>query len=372
MSQMTTRAAILRGINEPWEVVTLDLDEPKEREVLVKFAYSGLCQSDHHFRTGDINARLPIIGGHEGSGIIEKVGPGVTRVKVGDRIVCSFLPVCGTCQWCATGHSGLCDLGLNAGTGKLPDGTYRFHHGSESLGGVCALGTFSERAVISENSCIRLEEDVPLEAAALLGCCVPTGWGSAVYAADVRAGDTVVVYGSGGVGSNAVQGAALSGAGVVAVVDPVEFKRDMAMKFGATHAFATHDEAVEFIRETTWGRMADSAIITVDLHTSEISDQALEIIGKVGTVVVAATGHHADQQININTQAMKGYQQRIQGVMFGNCNPLSDVPRLVREYKRENLLLDELVTRQYSLDEINEGFDDLNAGKNIRGVIAHV
>jgi NDMA-dependent alcohol dehydrogenase len=368
---MTTRAALLTAVQEPWEIVTLDLDEPKEREVLVKFAYSGLCQSDHHFRTGDINARYPIIGGHEGSGIIEKVGPGVTRVKEGDHIVCSFLPVCGTCRWCTTGHSGVCDLGLNAGTGLLPDGTYRFHHGDEGLGGVCALGTFSERAVISENSCIPLPKELPLDIAALLGCGVPTGWGSAVYAADVRAGDTVVIYGSGGVGSNAVQGAAMAGAGAVVVVDPVPFKREMAKEFGATHTFARHEEAYEFVRDSTWGRMAESAIITVDLHTSEITDQALSIIGKVGTVVVTATGHHAEKQIVINAQGLKGYQQRIQGVMFGNCNPLSDVPRLVTEYQRGNLKLDELITSRYTLDQINEGFEDLNAGKNIRGVIEH-
>jgi len=371
MSGTTTRAAILRGVGEPWEIITLDLDEPREREVLVQFEYSGLCQSDHHFRSGDIPARYPLIGGHEGSGVVEKVGPGVTRVEVGDHIVCSFLPVCGVCRWCATGHSGLCDLGLNAGTGKLPDGTYRFHHGDDDLGGVCALGTFSERAVISEYSCVKLDNDIRLDVAALLGCGVPTGWGSAVYAADVKPGDVVVIYGSGGVGSNAVQGAAQAGASVVAVVDPVQFKRDMAVTFGATHTFERHSEAVNFIREITWGRMADSAIITVALHTAEITDQALGIIGKVGTVAVTATGHQAEKQIVINAQSLKGYQQRIQGVMFGNCNPLADIPRLTNQYKRGRLKLDELITRRYRLDDINTGFDDLNSGKNIRGVIEH-
>ena len=371
MSAMTTEAAILRGVDEPWEIVTLDLDEPKEREVLVRFAYSGLCQSDHHFRKGDIPARYPLIGGHEGAGVVEKVGPGVTRVEVGDHIVCSFLPVCGVCRWCATGHSGLCDLGLNAGTGKLPDGTYRFHYGSQDLGGVCALGTFSERAVISEYSCVKVDKQLPLDVAALLGCGVPTGWGSAVYAANVQPGDVVVIYGSGGVGSNAVQGAAMAGAGIVVVVDPVPFKREMAEKFGATHTFEKHSEAVDFIREVTWGRMANSAIITVDLHTVEITDQALEIIGKVGTVAVTATGHHGQKQININAQLLKGYQQRIQGVMFGNCNPLADIPRLISQYQLGRLKLDELITRRYALDDINSGFDDLIAGRNIRGMIEH-
>lgn len=373
VSGMTTRAAIMRGIGQQWELATLDLDEPRDREVLVRFAYSGICHSDHHFRNGDIPARYPLVGGHEGAGVVEKVGAGVTRVKVGDHIVCSFLPVCGVCRWCATGHSGLCDLGVNAGTGRLPDGTFRFHDDSdpEGLGGICALGTFAERAVISEYSCVRLEPDLPLDVAALLGCGVPTGWGSAVYAANVKAGDVVVVYGSGGVGSNAVQGAAQAGASIVAVVDPVAFKREMAVEFGATHTFEKHSEAYDFIRETTWGQLADSAIITVDLHTTEVTNQALEIIGKVGTVAITATGHHAQRQIEINAQSLKGYQQRIQGVLFGNCNPLADIPRLVRQYQRGRLKLDELITRRYRLDDVNQGFEDLHAGHNIRGVIEH-
>lgn len=371
MAGVSTRAAILRGVDAPWEMATLDLDEPREREVMVRFAYSGLCHSDHHFRVGDLPARFPIVGGHEGSAIVEKVGPGVSRVEPGDHIVCSFLPVCGVCRSCTTGHSSLCDLGSNAGTGQLPNGTYPFHSGTEALGGVCALGTFSERAVISEYSCIKIDPGLPLDVAALLGCGVPTGWGSAVYGAGVRAGDVVVVYGSGGVGANAVQGAAAAGASLVAVVDPVPFKRDMAMKLGATHTFVEHGEALELVRQATWGRMANSAIITVGMHTAEVTDQALEIIGKVGTVVVTSVGRHDEKQVVVNAQSMKGYQQRIQGVVFGNCNPLADVPRLVEQYQLGRLMLDELITRRYRLDQVNDGFDDLLGGRNIRGVIEH-
>ncbi|WKN55443.1 NDMA-dependent alcohol dehydrogenase [Rhodococcus opacus] len=367
----TTRAAVVRGVKEPWEIVDLDLDEPNEREVLIRLAYSGLCQSDRHFQVGDFPARFPLVGGHEGAGVVEKVGPGVTRVAVGDHVVCSFLPVCGTCHWCSTGHQALCDLGLNAGTGQMLDGTFRFHHGSEDLGGVCALGTFSEQAVISEYSCVKVDSSLPLDVAALLGCGVPTGWGAAVYAAGVRAGDVVVIYGSGGVGSNAVQGAARSGASIVAVVDPVPFKREMAETFGATHTFATHEDVYEFIKEATWGRLANHAIITVTDHTVEITNQATSIVGKVGSVIVVATGRHGENQIEMNTQSLKGFQQRIQGVLFGNCNPLSDIPRLADQYKRGELRLDELITRRYRLGEINQAFEDLAEGKNIRGVIEH-
>lgn len=371
MGAVGTRAAVIRGVGKPWEVTELELDEPREREVLIRFAYSGLCQSDRHFQVGDFPARLPLVGGHEGAGVIEKVGPGVTRVAVGDHVVCSFLPACGACRWCSTGHQALCDLGLNAGTGQLPDGTFRFHRGDVDYGGVCALGTFSERAVISEYSCVRVDPSLPLDVAALLGCGVPTGWGAAVYAAGVKPGDVVVIYGSGGVGSNAVQGAARSGASIVAVVDPVPFKREMARTFGATHTFETHDEALAFIQEITWGRLANHAIITVADHTVDITDQAMSIIGKVGSVSVVATGRHGENQFEMNSQSLKGFQQRIQGVMFGNCNPLSDIPHLADQYRRGGLLLDELITRRYRLDDINRAFDDLVAGKNIRGVIEH-
>jgi S-(hydroxymethyl)glutathione dehydrogenase/alcohol dehydrogenase len=252
--KITTRAAITREFHTPWEITELRLDEPKANEVRVKFFAAGMCHSDDHITRGDARVRLPVVGGHEGAGIVESVGPHVTRVKQGDRIVCSYIPACGKCRPCSTGHQNMCDEGKNAGTGMFPDGTFRFHDGDEDLGGFCTLGTFSQYAVVSEWACIPLADDIPFEIAALVGCGVPTGWGSAVHAAGVRAGDTVVIFGSGGVGSNAVQGARYAGAKNVVVVDPVEFKRDMAKVFGATHAFADAQSAHDFVVETTWGQ----------------------------------------------------------------------------------------------------------------------
>lgn len=367
----TTRAAVLWGPDEKWEITDVDLDEPRANEVLVRFKAAGLCHSDDHFRTGDIPGRFPLVGGHEGAGIVEKIGPDVTRVAVGDHIVCSFLPVCGSCRWCSTGHQGLCDLGINAGTGLLPDGTHRFHHGTHDLGGICALGTFSERAVLSEYSCVKIDDDIPFEIASLLGCGVPTGWGSAVYSAGIRGGAAVVIYGSGGVGINAVQGAAFAGATIIAVVDPVEFKREKALEFGATHVFATHDEAETFIRQATHGYMADHALLTVGVLDHRTTSQAASIIGKLGSVVVVATGNYSENQIEMSVVNLKGYQQSIKGALFGGCNPLYDIPRLVRLYREGALKLDGLVTSRYRLDELNEGFDDLLAGRNIRGVVIH-
>jgi len=366
-----TRAAIVRGPGQPWEVTELELDEPREREVLVRVMACGLCHSDEHVREGG-PYRYPMVGGHEGSGVVEKVGRGVERVREGDHIVTSWIPVCGHCRYCSTGHQNMCDDGKNAGTGMMPDGTFRFHQDGEDIGGMCVLGTFSQWIVIPENSCVPIDHDIPFEIAALVACGVTTGWGSSVYAAGVQPGETVVIFGSGGVGINAVQGAAYAGAKHVVVVDPVPFKREMAGKFGATFTTGEPAEAIEYVRERTRGQMADRAVITVGVMNAEVLRQAVEIVGKGATVVVTAVGGGPDvHTISINGSPLTGWHKRIQGSLFGGANPLYDMPRLLRLYRNGDLRLDELITRRYSLDQINEGYRDMLEGRNIRGVLIH-
>jgi alcohol dehydrogenase (nicotinoprotein) len=365
---ITTRAAVCRAGGQPWEITELELDEPKANEVRVKFHAAGLCHSDDHIQKGDAPMRMPVVGGHEGAGVVDAVGEAVTRVAVGDHVTCSFIPACGTCRYCATGRQNLCDAGKNAGTGMFADGTFRFHKDGEDYGGLCVLGTFSQYAVVSEFSVIKIPAEIPFDVAALVACGVPTGWGSAVRAAGVRAGQTVVIYGSGGVGSNAVQGASLAGAKNVIVVDPVEFKREMAAVFGATHTFATAKEAHDFVVETTWGELADHAIITVGILSDQVIADAIRVIGKSGQVTVTAVGKG---MIDENPGIFIGYQRRIQGSIYGGCSPLVDVPLLIGLYQSGDLKLDELITRRYRLDEINEGYQDMLDGKNIRGVIIH-
>jgi alcohol dehydrogenase (nicotinoprotein) len=370
---MRTRAAVLREAGKPWEVTELNLDEPRQGEVRIRFAASGLCHSDYHIRTGDSVCRMPIVGGHEGAGVVEAVGENVTRVQVGDHVVCSFIPACGTCRYCATGRQNLCDQGAQMQTGLLPDGTFRFHDDDGAdFGGFCVLGTFSERAVVSQASCVRIDHDIPFDVAALVGCGVPTGWGSAVYAAGVSAGDTVVIFGAGGVGTNAVQGARYAGARNVIVVDPVPFKRESALKFGATHAFADADEAQHAVVRMTRGQLADHAICTVGVLEAEVVSQAAAIVGKGGQVTITSVGRTGDKQIQLAANgAVVGYQRRLQGHVFGMCNPLYDIPRLLGLYRDGQLKLDELITRRYRLDEINQGYQDLEDGRLIRGVILH-
>lgn len=364
--RMTTRAVVCREPRTPWEVTELELDEPHANEVRVRVHAAGLCHSDDHIQKGDAPMRMPVVGGHEGCGIVDAVGDGVTRVKAGDRVVFSFIPACGKCRYCSTGRQNLCDEGKNAGTGMFPDGTFRFHQDGVDFGGLCVLGTFSQYTVVSEYSVVPVPDDLPFEVGAVIGCGVPTGWGSAVHLAGVRPGQTVVVFGSGGVGSNAVQGAAMAGAERVVVVDPVAFKREKALELGATHAFETAEEAAAFVRHATRGELADHAIITVGVLHDEVIHDAIGIVGKTGQVTVTAVG---GGWIDENPGMLIGYQRRIQGGIYGGCNPLVDIPRLVSLYQSGKLKVDELITRRYTLDQVNEGYQDMLDGRNIRGVV---
>ncbi|HEY4409388.1 MAG TPA: alcohol dehydrogenase catalytic domain-containing protein, partial [Acidimicrobiia bacterium] len=287
---MKTNAAVLWELGKNWEIVELDLDPPKQGEVLIRYVAAGLCHSDEHLRHGDIVPRFPLVGGHEGAGIVEEVGPGVTKVEPGDHVLVSFIPSCGECRWCRTGHQNLCDLGEFLLDGQLPDGTFRFSLNGEGAGGMCSVGSFSQYGTLSQHSVIKVDESHPLDTAVLASCGVPTGWGTAVNAAGVRAGDTAVIYGSGGVGINAVQGAATAGAKHVVVVDPVAFKRETALKLGATHAFADADSAMEAVWEMTHGQGADQAMVIVgDVHP-EVVTAAFNIVGKAGTIAITAMG----------------------------------------------------------------------------------
>src|ERR1700733_12122592 len=368
---MKTKAAVLRGVGQDFEITELDLDPPKAGEVLIRFVAAGLCHSDEHLRHGDIVPRFPIVGGHEGAGIIEEVGQGVTRLKPGDHVICSFLPVCGHCRWCSTGKSNLCDLGATILDGMLPDGTYRFHQNGEDLGGMSMLGTFSERAVISENSAIKVDDDLPLDKVVLIGCGVPTGFGSAVHAAATEPGDTIAIYGIGGIGINAVQGAALAGARNVIAIDPIALKRETAEKLGATHSAATAEEAQQLITELTRGVGADKAIVTVGVVDSEVVTNAFNAIRKGGTVVVTGLADPSKTTIEISGAILTLFEKRIQGSLFGSGDPFHDIPRMVELYQSGDLKLDELITTTYTLDQVNQGYEDLIAGKNIRGVIKY-
>jgi S-(hydroxymethyl)glutathione dehydrogenase/alcohol dehydrogenase len=367
-----TQAAVLWEYGQDWQIEELELDDPVEGEVLVRLAASGLCHSDEHVRVGDLPLEaLPAIGGHEGAGVVEKVGPNVTSVGEGDHVVLSYIPACGRCPSCAQGHQNLCDEGAGLAVGLQRDGTARHHVRGQDARLMCMLGTFSPYTVCRETSIIKIKEDIPLDKAALVGCGVTTGWGTAVYAAEVSPGDTVVVMGIGGVGANAVQGARIAGATQILAVDPSPFNREQAKRFGATHTFASAEDARAALPDLTRGRMANAALITVDLVTGVVLGDAISLVGKLGTVAIASLARVTDNQAVFPMFEVTAFQKRIIGSLFGNANPRYDIPKLLELYKQGDLLLDELVTRTYSLEQVNEGYEDMRTHRNIRGMMRY-
>lgn len=370
---MKTKGAILWGIGEDWSVEEIELGDPREGEVQVQLAASGLCHSDEHLVTGGTPvASYPVIGGHEGSGVVTKVGPGVSGLKEGDHVVTAFIPACGQCPPCSKGMQNLCDLGANllAGT-SISDGSYRVQARGKDVIPMCLLGTFSPYITVHQASVVRIEPDIPLEVAALVGCGVTTGWGSATKVGNVRPGDDVVVMGVGGVGMNSVQGAAAAGAKRVMVIDPVAKKREWAMDMGATHTYASVEEAVDPINELTWGRMADKTIITVGSIEGEHIQQALSLTGKGGRVVVTAMGDAQNIDVKLSLFELSLLQKDLQGAVFGGFSPRVAIPELLSLYQEGQLKLDGLVTTKYSLEDVNQGYQDMRDGKNIRGMIVY-
>ena len=370
---MRTRAALLRESPGEWQVEEVELDAPGPGEVLVEMVAAGLCHSDYHLVSGDLVPRhLPLVGGHEGAGIVRQVGPGVTELAEGDHILTSFIPACGHCRWCAMGMQNLCDNGALIGAGTQLDGGYRMHTGDgEDAATMCLLGTFAEWQVLDRLSCVRIAPDVPLDVACLVSCGVQTGLGSATEAGNVRLGDVVVVVGVGGIGMNAVQGAALAGAAHLIAVDPVAEKQQWALEFGATESFPTLAAAGERIAHLTNGQGVDVAILTAGIVTNEMFGAGFQAVRKGGTLVVTGICDHADfgPIPGLNAGNIASLQKRIQGVLYGMKSPREAMPKLLDMYRAGRLKLDELVTSRYALDDINLGYADMAAGRNIRGVL---
>ncbi|MEZ5321810.1 MAG: NDMA-dependent alcohol dehydrogenase [Microthrixaceae bacterium] len=366
-----SRAAVLWGLNEPWKIEDVTIDDPGPGEVLLQTKAAGMCHSDEHAVTGDmLLPHLPCIGGHEGAAEVLAVGPGVTSVAPGDHVSMSFIPSCGRCKWCVSGHSNLCDLGAKLfDLGMMTDGRVAHHVGDRDLARMCQLGTFAEHLLVAEAAVVKVDPDLPWNAVALVSCGVATGYGSAVHRAEVKAGDTVAVIGCGGLGMNAIQGAALSGARRVIAIDPVEFKREKAMEFGATHTFASTEEAIGEIGALTWGEMCDKVILTPGVMKGDMVEPALTITAKGGTCVMTAVANMLDNEVTMNPFMFTMLNKELKGCLFGSGNPRVDIPALLNLYRDGKLKLDELVTRTYTLDQVNEGYQDMRDGKNIRGVI---
>jgi NDMA-dependent alcohol dehydrogenase len=380
---MRSRAAILHDAGGPWSVEDFELDPPRAGEVLLEMAAAGMCHSDEHILNGDMSASnetmralglrsmFPLIGGHEGAGVVLEVGAGVTEFAPGDHVVTTFVAVCGECRWCSSGMEYICDMGAQVMIPGMPtDGTFRHHTADgRELGHLSKVGAFAKHTVVSTNSIVKVDPGLPLVPIALLSCAIPTGYGSAENRARVRSGDTVVVIGAGGIGTAAIQGARINGAAQIIAVDPVELKQKSALRFGATHTAASAAEALDVVRDLTGGVMADSVVVSPSLIRSDDVQAALNLTRKGGTCVLTGMTRPTTQSIAVSLQEFILWNKNIVGTVYGSCNPRVDVPRFARLYEAGLLQLDEMITKRYRLDDINDGYRDLLNGEIIRGVI---
>lgn len=370
---MKTKGALIWEFNQPWSIEEIEIGDPQPGEVKVQMEASGMCHSDHHLVTGGIPMLgFPVLGGHEGAGIVTEVGAGVEGVAPGDHVVMSFIPSCGKCPSCQAGLRNLCDLGAGLlGGVAIADGTHRITAKGQPVFPMTLLGTFSPYMVVHESSVVKIDPSIPFEVACLVGCGVTTGYGSATHTAQIKPGEDVAVVGVGGVGMSALQGAVISGARYIFVIEPVEWKRDAALKFGATHVYPDIETAMMGIAEVTQGFMAKKVIVTVgEVHGADV-DNYMNITSKSGTCVMTAIGSMLDTNVTLNLAMLTLMQKNLQGTIFGGGNPYYDIPQILSMYKTGKINLDDMITRQYRLEQINDGYQDMLEGRNIRGVIRY-
>jgi NDMA-dependent alcohol dehydrogenase len=365
---MKSRAAVLFEAGQKLEVRELDVQDPGPGEVRIEMVAGGVCHSDLHVMTGHLSAPLPAILGHEGAGIVSDVGAGVTSVRPGDHVIPLWRLSCGECAYCTGGRPALCAAGTEIRwSGRLADGTSRFTLDGAEIKHFAGVSSFSNYTVVPEKSVLKIPDDLPLELAALLGCAVITGVGAVVNAARVRPGSSVAVFGTGGVGINVVQGAVLAGAEKIIAVDLMESRLEHASRFGATHVVnASEGDPVEQVRELTGGAGVDYAFEVVGLPAT--MRQAYDSLAKRGVaMVVGITPTTAE--VTIPSLSLVYEERVLTGSLYGSAAPKTDIPRLIDLYRAGRLKLDELLTRSYPIEEINQAYDALESGETLRSVV---
>lgn len=370
---MRTKGALLWDFNRPWSIEEIEIGDPRRDEVKVQLETAGMCHSDHHLMTGGIPmAGFPVLGGHEGAGIITQVGSDVRGLAPGDHVAFSFIPACSLCPSCQDGQHNLCNRGSLLLAGKsVSDSTFRVRTNGHDVYPMMLLGTFSPYLVVHQQSVVKIDPSIPFDVACLVGCGVCTGYGAAVRSADIRPGQDVAVIGLGGVGMSALQGAVNAGARHIFAIDPIRWKREQALEFGATHVFSDIESATAIAAEVTSGGMAKKVLVTVGEARGRDIDGWLGITAKGGTCVVVAMGSLQESEATLNLAMLSLLQKNLQGSLFGGGNPHADIPRLLSMYQAGKLNLDDLITREYSLEQINDGYRDMLEGRNIRGIIRY-
>ncbi len=362
---MHARAAVMYASGQPLELDDLEVLPPRAGEVLVRYVASGVCHSDLHVMQGLMAHPLPVVLGHEGAGVVEAVGPGVSGVQVGDHVLTSYVPSCGRCPWCVVGRPNLCDL-RDQPRHLMHDGSARFRHGSEEVFHFLQVSSYAEKAVLPEQNVVPIRKDAPLEVVCLVSCGVMTGAGAVINRARVTPGSNVVVFGCGGVGLNAIQAAALMGAGKVIAVDVFDHKLEWSREFGATHTVnARSVDAVARIREICGRGGADYAIEAIG--GSATIEQAFMSVHRGGTVVVIGVSPDGTR-ISIDPQML--LQERVlTGTSFGSSRQKVDLPMIVDLFMAGRYKLRELISRQVALEDLNEAYEALVRGEVRRSVV---
>lgn len=363
------KAAVLRGYNQPLTIEEVELLPPREGEIKVRFAASGVCHSDLTRIQGQRPSSLPIVLGHEAAGTVVEVGPGVTKFAPGDHVVLLFLYRCGKCHQCTIGRPNLCQVGAKIlAEGTLLDGTTRLRKGHEVLYHM-VVSSFGEYGVLPQECAVKIPEDVPLDKAALIGCGVLTGTGAVFNKAKVQPGSSVMVMGAGGVGLNVVQAAAVAGATKIIAVDKVRSKLDLALEFGATHVVdASRVDPVEEVKRLTGGNGADYSFEVIG-HPATIR-QTYDATCTGGMAIVIGVAHH-QAEVNIYAMSLPFHEKILTGSFYGGTRGDIDVQRLVELYRQGKLKLDPLITKTYGLEEINDAFADMEQGKLARGLVVY-
>ncbi len=366
---MKTKAAVLYAVGTPMQIEELELQPPGPNEILVRWVASGICHSDYSVWDGTLKLPLPAVLGHEGAGIVEQTGPGVTGLVPGDPIIASLSPQCGHCVFCKEGKPYLCALmrkGLNEGA-QL-DGGKRFTNArGEAVGQLLSLGTFSERSVIPAGTAVKVGKDVPLRSTCLIGCGVTTGVGAALNSVKIERGDSVAVIGCGGVGLSIVQGARIAGATTIIAIDPIPEKRELAQKVGATHALDPKAEnVVKAVRKLS-GMGVHYAFEA--LGRKETIEQAWALVRPTGTAVIVGVPR-LDTVLDL---PVTGFftEKRFKGSAYGSSVPNRDIPRFVNLFMKGELHLDAMITRRIALEQANEAFAQMGRGEGARSVIEY-
>ncbi len=360
------KAAVLRAMGEPLVIEELEILPPGAGEVLVRTVASGICHSDYSVLHGVLRSPLPVVLGHEGAGIVEAVGPGVTELRPGDHVVCSLSPSCGRCPMCAEGREYLCIESAKASnTSRLPGGQARLLKGKEEIGQLCALGSFAEKMVVPAGSAIRVRDDAPLESVCLIGCGVTTGTGAAVNTATLGPETSVAVIGCGGVGLSIIQGARIRRAPLIIAVDPVDEKRALALSLGATHAIDPFKEDLAGrVREIT-GKGVHVAFEA--LGTLRTIHDAYSILRPAGeAIIVGMPSLRESYELPV---ANLFAEKELRGSVYGSSRPKRDVPLFVDWYMAGELRLDEMITQRIRLEDVNRAFDEMSRGEGARSVI---